>query len=69
MNVQWSSLTLSQQQALRFISAGLQTQVHRETEEQLRNLGLAERDGSRATISKIGLHLLSDSQPGALTEG
>ena len=60
MNVQWSDLTLSQQQALRYFSAGQQTQVHRETEEQLRNLGLAERDGSTAKITKIGLHLLTD---------
>lgn len=60
MNVQWSNLTASQQQALRCFLAGQQTQVHRETEEQLRNLGLAERDGSTARISKIGLHLLTD---------
>lgn len=63
MNVQWSALTLSQQQALREIFAGAQTPVHLETEEQLRNLGLAEREGNRARISQIGVHLL----PGHLT--
>jgi hypothetical protein len=59
MNVQWNVLTSNQQQALRYISAGRQTQVPKETEEQLRNLGLAERDGGNAKISKIGLYLLT----------
>jgi hypothetical protein len=59
MNVQWDNLTSHQQQALRHFSAGQQTQVHREIEEQLRNLGLAEQDGRSAKISKIGLHLLT----------
>ena len=59
MNVQWSNLTSSQQEALRYFSTGQRNQVHRETEEQLRNLGLAEQDGIGAKISKIGLQLLS----------
>ncbi len=59
MNVQWSDLTSSQQQALRYFSAGQQTRVQKETEEQLRNLGLAERDGANSKITKIGLHLLT----------
>lgn len=59
MNVQWNDLTTNQQQALRYISTGQQTQIQRETEEQLRNLGLAERDGTSAKISKIGLYLLT----------
>jgi hypothetical protein len=58
MNVQWNELTEVQQQALRFFSAGQQTQVQREIEEQLRNLGLAERDGGTAKLSKIGKHLV-----------
>jgi hypothetical protein len=58
MNVQWRDLTSDQQHALRCFSTGQQTQIRRETEEQLRNLGLAERDGITARISKIGLHLL-----------
>jgi hypothetical protein len=59
MNVQWSNLTSSQQEALRYFSTGQRSQVQRKTEEQLRNLGLAERDGIGAKISKIGFHLLS----------
>ncbi len=58
MNVQWNELTEVQQQALRFFSAGQQTQVQREIEEQLRNLGLAKRDGGTAKLSKIGKHLV-----------
>ena len=58
MNVQWDVLTPNQQEALRYFSTGQCHQVRRETEEQLRKLGLAERDGVGAKISKIGLHLL-----------
>ena len=58
MNVEWNVLTTSQQKALRYFSIGQRHQVRRETEEQLRNLGLAERDNVSAKISKIGLHLL-----------
>ena len=59
MNVQWNVLTSNQQQALRYISAGQQTQVSQEIEEQLRNLGLAERDGRQSKVSRIGLQLLA----------
>jgi hypothetical protein len=58
MNVQWDVLTPNQKEALRHFSIGQRHQVRRETEEQLRNLGLAERDIVGAKISKIGLHLL-----------
>ena len=58
MNVQWDVLTPNQQEALRHFSTGQHHQIRQETEEQLRNLGLAEHDGVGAKISKIGLHLL-----------
>ncbi|HEY8360917.1 MAG TPA: hypothetical protein VIL30_25950 [Ramlibacter sp.] len=58
MNVEWNVRTYNQQEALRHFSSGQRHQVRRETEEQLRNLGLAEHDGVGAKISKIGLHLL-----------
>ena len=58
MNVEWNVLTSNQKEALRHFSIGQRHQVRRETEEQLRNLGLAEHDGVGAKISKIGLHLL-----------
>ncbi len=62
MNVEWNVLTYNQQEALRHFSSGQRHQVRRETEEQLRNLGLAEHDGVGAKISKIGLHLLQSHQ-------
>jgi hypothetical protein len=58
MNVEWNVLTANQQEALRYFSTGQRQQVRRETEEQLRNLGLADWDGVSAKISKIGLNLL-----------
>ena len=58
MFVSWSDLTADQQKALALMWQGSNFGIHRETEEQLRNLGLAESDVDGSIISEVGLSIV-----------
>jgi hypothetical protein len=58
MFVRWSDLTADQQEALALMWQGSNFGVHRETEEQLRNLGLVELDVDGSIISEVGLSIV-----------